>query len=71
MIATTTNSKLLDKQMPKTLTKAMVITNQIENTTDWICIGSDIGIAIAWVMKSPNKRDMKCDEDDHFCFPNA
>jgi hypothetical protein len=47
MIATTTSSKLLDKQMPKTLTKALVITNQIEHTSDWKYIGSDIGIAIA------------------------
>ena len=71
MIATTTNSKLLDKQMPKTLTKAMVITNQIENTSDWKYIGSDIGIAIAWVMTNPNKRDMTCDEDDHGYAPRA
>ncbi len=56
MIATTTSSKLLDKQMPKTLTKALVITNQIEHTSDWKYIGSDIGIAIAWVMTSPNKK---------------
>ncbi len=65
MIATTTTSKLLDKQMPQTLTKAMVITNEIEHASDWKYIGSDIGIAIAWVMTSPNKRDMTCDEDDH------
>ncbi len=43
----------------------MVITNEIEHTSDWKYIGSDIGIAIAWVMTSPNKRDMTCDEDDH------
>jgi hypothetical protein len=47
MIATTTTSKLLDKQMPQTLTKAMVITNEIEHASDWKYIGSDIGIAIA------------------------
>ena len=41
--------------MPKTLTKVEVIANQIENTNDWKYIGSDIGIAIAWVMKSANK----------------
>ena len=49
----------------------MVNTNQIEHTNDWEYIGSDIGIAIAWVMKSANKEDMKCDEDDHVHAPRA
>ena len=57
--------------MPKTLTQVVVITNQLENTNDWNYIGSDIGIAIAWVMKSANKRDMTCDEDDHVHAPRA
>jgi hypothetical protein len=46
----------------------MVITNQIENTKDWKHIGSDIGSAMAWVMKSANTRDMTCDEDDQFTY---
>ena len=49
----------------------MVITNQIENTTDLEYIGNDIGIAIACVMKSAKKRDMKWDEDDHVYGPRA
>ena len=57
--------------MPKTLTKVVVITNQIENANDWNYIGSDNGIAIAWVMKSANKRDMTCDKDDHVYAPRA
>jgi hypothetical protein len=36
----------------------MVIINQIENNNDWEYIGSDIGIAIACVMKSRKKRDI-------------
>ena len=55
----------------------MVITNQIENIQDWAYMGSDIGIAIACVMKDAKKKDqparvmkdtkkknMICDEDD-------
>ncbi len=51
----------------------LVITSQIQSTNDWKYSdsGTDIGIAKVWVMKSDNKRDMKCDEDDRFCFPNA
>ena len=49
----------------------MVIINQIENNKNWEYIGSDIGIAIACVMKSGKNRDITWDEDDHFCFPNA
>ena len=57
--------------MPKTLAKVVVITNQIGNTNDWKYIGSDIGIIIAWVMKSAKKRDMKWDEEDHVYAPRA
>ena len=51
----------------------LVITNQIESTNDWKYSdsGTDIGIAIAWVMKSDNTTGMKCDEDEHFCFLKA
>ena len=49
----------------------LAISNQIESIIDWKYIGNGIGIAIAWVMKSGNKRDMKCDEDDHFDFPKS
>jgi hypothetical protein len=49
----------------------MVISNQIEKTNGWKYIGSDIGIAIAWVMKSAKNRDMTCDEDDHVYAPRA
>ena len=50
-----------------------VITNQIESTGDCKSIGSvtGIGIAIAWVMKSGNKRDMTCDDNAHFCVTRA
>ena len=43
----------------------LIITDQIESTNDWKYSdsGTDIGIAIAWVMKSGNKRHVKCDED--------
>ena len=45
--------------------RVLVIPNQIESTNDWKYSdsGTDIGIAIAWVMKSDNKSGMKCDED--------
>ena len=49
----------------------MVITNPMENIHDWAYMGSDIGIAIACVMKSAKKRDMICDEDDHVYSPVA
>jgi hypothetical protein len=61
----------MPKTLTKTLPKVMVIANQIENTSGWKYIGSDIGIAIAWVMKSAHKRDMTCDEDDHGYAPRA
>ena len=62
--------------MIKTLTKRgghyplklLVIIIQIEGINDWWYIGSGIGIgiAVAWVMQSGTKRDMKCDdESDH------
>ena len=43
----------------------LVIINQIESTNDrkYSDNGTDIGIAIAWVMKSGNQGDAKCDED--------
>ncbi len=49
----------------------MVIINQIENNNDWEYIGSDIGIAIACVMKSRKKRDITWDEHDHVYAPRA
>ena len=49
----------------------MVIISQIENNNDWEYIGTDIGIAIACVMKSAKKRDMTCNEDDHVYSPIA
>jgi hypothetical protein len=36
----------------------MVINNPIESHNDWEYIDSDIGIAIACVMKSGKKRDI-------------
>ena len=49
----------------------MVSANQIESTNDWKYIGSGttIGIAIACLRKNGLKRDMECDQDDHFCAP--
>ena len=51
----------------------MVIKNQNESTNNWKYIGSDTGIgnALAWMMKHGNKRDMKCDEDNHVYVPEA
>ena len=49
----------------------MVINNPIESHNDWEYIDSDIGIAIACVMKSGKKRDITWDEDDHVYAPRA
>ncbi len=49
----------------------MVIINQIENDNDWEYIGSDIGIAIACVMKRGKKRNITWDEEDHVYAPRA
>ena len=49
----------------------MVITNRVKNAHDWAYMGSDIGIAIACVMKRAKNRNMKWDEDDHVYAPRA
>ena len=49
----------------------MVIINQIKDNNGWEYIGSDIGIAIACVMKSGKKRDITWDEDDQVYAPRA
>ena len=59
------NWTLRQEQWLKPWQRALVITNQIESTNDWKYSesGTDIGIVIAWVMKSSNNRDVRCDED--------
>ena len=50
----------------------MVITHQKTSTDNckYIGSGTGIGITLAWMMKHGNKRNMKCDQDDHFCAPS-
>ena len=74
MMATNTNSKTLRQEWwLKPWQKVLVISNQIatDNDSKYPCSDTGIGMAIAWMMKNDNKRDMKFDEGDHCCAPIA